>query len=156
MNPTAIYSKTGKGVQEASGKTSNLSRADRAVLSAIDGKSNVGALYNKFEKTPRPRFDQLIERLEREAHADALPEIGVGKRHVLRARVDERDLDSGRRRQLTGVLELARGVVERDGAGPGLGEQDRPLGRAAAELEHSLARGGIGHAGILAEMAPLA
>ncbi|MGA8007508.1 MAG: adenylate/guanylate cyclase domain-containing protein [Burkholderiales bacterium] len=68
MNPTAIYSKTGKGVQEASGKTSNLSRADRAVLSAIDGKSNVGALYNKFEKTPRPRFDQLIERLEREGY----------------------------------------------------------------------------------------
>jgi len=68
MNPTAIYSKTGKGVQEASGKTSNLSRADRAVLSAIDGKSNVGALYKKFEKTPQTRFDQLIDRLEREGY----------------------------------------------------------------------------------------
>ena len=68
MNPTAIYSKSGKGVQEASGKTSNLSRADRAVLSAIDGKSNVGVLYKKFEKTPRPRFDQLIERLERDGY----------------------------------------------------------------------------------------
>ncbi|MGA7984082.1 MAG: adenylate/guanylate cyclase domain-containing protein [Burkholderiales bacterium] len=68
MNPTAIFSKTGKGVQEASGKTSNLSRADRAVLSAIDGKSNVGALYKKFEKTPQAKFDQLIDRLEREGY----------------------------------------------------------------------------------------
>jgi class 3 adenylate cyclase len=68
MNSTAIYSKTGKGVQEASGKTSNLSRADRAVLSAIDGKTNVGALYKKFEKTPQPKFDQLIDRLEREGY----------------------------------------------------------------------------------------
>ena len=68
MNPTAIYSKTGKGVQEASGKTSNLSRADRAVLSAIDGKTNVAALHRKFEKTPRPKFDQLMERLDREGY----------------------------------------------------------------------------------------
>ncbi len=68
MKPTAIYSKTGKGVQEASGKTSNLSRADRAVLSAIDGKSNIGALYKKFEKTPQARFDQLVDRLEREGY----------------------------------------------------------------------------------------
>ncbi len=68
MNPTAIFSKTGKGVQEASGKTSNLSRADRAVLSAIDGKSNIGALYKKFEKTPQAKFDQLIDRLEREGY----------------------------------------------------------------------------------------
>ena len=39
MNPTAIYSKSGKGVQEASGKTSFLDRGDRAVLSAIDGRA---------------------------------------------------------------------------------------------------------------------
>jgi len=68
MNRTAIYSKTGKGVQEATGKTSNLSRADRAVLSAIDGKTNVAALYKKFEKTPEPRFHQLLERLDREGY----------------------------------------------------------------------------------------
>ena len=36
MNASAIYSKSGKGVQEAAGKTSHLSRPDRAVLSAID------------------------------------------------------------------------------------------------------------------------
>ena len=39
MKPSAIYSKSGKGVQEASGKTSLLKRADRTVLSAIDGRA---------------------------------------------------------------------------------------------------------------------
>ena len=68
MNRTAIYSKTGKGVQEATGKTSNLSRADRAVLSAIDGKTNVAALYKKFERTPEPKFHQLLEKLDREGY----------------------------------------------------------------------------------------
>ena len=41
MNPTAIYSKSGKGVQEASGKTSILKRPERAVLSAIDGRATL-------------------------------------------------------------------------------------------------------------------
>ena len=50
MNPTAIYSKTGKGVQESSGKTSLLSRADRAVLTQIDGKTTFADLQIKFYK----------------------------------------------------------------------------------------------------------
>jgi class 3 adenylate cyclase len=76
MNPTAIYSKSGKGVQEASGKTSNLSRADRAVLAAIDGKTNIAALYKKFDKTPPPKLDQLIDRLEREGYIrEATPSV---------------------------------------------------------------------------------
>jgi len=66
MNQTAIYSKTGKGVQEASGKTSILSRADRAVLAAIDGKTTVGELNIKFDKISEPNFFALIEKLERE------------------------------------------------------------------------------------------
>ena len=81
MNPTAIYSKTGKGVQEASGKTSNLSRADRAVLSAIDGKTSVSALYKKFDKTPPPKFDQLVDRLEREGYIrEASPGVASAPR----------------------------------------------------------------------------
>jgi len=83
MNPTAIFSKTGKGVQEATGKTSNLSRADRAVLSAVDGKTNVGALYKKFDKTPEPKFHQLLERLDREGYIrEASP--GVASQPVAR------------------------------------------------------------------------
>jgi len=58
MNPTAIYSKTGKGVQEASGRTSHLSRGDRAVLSAIDGKSTVAELNKKFDKFSEAKFKQ--------------------------------------------------------------------------------------------------
>jgi predicted TIM-barrel fold metal-dependent hydrolase len=49
MNPTAIYSKSGKGVQEASGKTSLLKRPDRAVLTAIDGRA---MLKEVAEKAP--------------------------------------------------------------------------------------------------------
>jgi class 3 adenylate cyclase len=66
MNQTAIYSKTGKGVQEASGKTSILSRADRAVLAAIDGKTTVGELNIKFDKISEANFFALIQKLERE------------------------------------------------------------------------------------------
>ena len=36
MRPNAIYSKSGKGVQEASGKTSLLKREHRVVLAAIE------------------------------------------------------------------------------------------------------------------------
>jgi hypothetical protein len=66
MNPTAIYSKSGKGVQEAAGKTHHLSRGDRAVLSAIDGKTTVGELNLKFDKTPEDKFFALIEQLEKD------------------------------------------------------------------------------------------
>ena len=47
MNPTAIFSKSGKGVQEASGKTSQLSRGDLAVLSAIDGRATLADVASK-------------------------------------------------------------------------------------------------------------
>jgi hypothetical protein len=47
MNPTAIYSKSGKGVQEASGKTNSLNRGDRAVLSAIDGRLTLATGANR-------------------------------------------------------------------------------------------------------------
>ena len=66
MNNSAIFSKTGKGVQEASGKTSHLSRADRAVLSAIDGKTNLGEVAKKFEKMPEAKFDALIHQLDKD------------------------------------------------------------------------------------------
>jgi len=64
MNPTSIYSKTGKGVQEASGKTSQLSRGDRAILSAIDGKTNLKELSAKFDRAPDDKFFSLIRKLD--------------------------------------------------------------------------------------------
>ena len=79
MNTSAIFSKTGKGVQEASGKTSHLSRADRAVLSAIDGKTSLAEVQKKFEKIAGPKFEALIRQLDkdgfiREVSGGAAPE----------------------------------------------------------------------------------
>ena len=64
MNPSAIYSKTGKGVQEASGKTSQLSRGDRAILSAIDGKITLRDLSARFDRAPDDRFFALIRKMD--------------------------------------------------------------------------------------------
>jgi hypothetical protein len=65
MNPTAIYSKSGKGVQEASGKTSHLSRPDRAVLSAIDGRATLADVAQKVGKSFDPAFEKLIDTLDK-------------------------------------------------------------------------------------------
>src|SRR6185295_12163019 len=66
MNPTAIYSKSGKGVQEASGKTSFLNRADRAVLSAIDGRATVADVAQKVGKSFDNAFQDLIKKLDKD------------------------------------------------------------------------------------------
>jgi len=66
MNPTAIYSKTGKGVQEASGKTSLLSRGDRAILAAIDGKVTLQQLSAKFDRAADDKFLALIRKMDAE------------------------------------------------------------------------------------------
>src|SRR6185295_3986986 len=66
MNPTAIYSKSGKGVQEASGKTSFLQRGDRAVLSAIDGRATLADVAQKVGKTFDGSFKELIQKLDKD------------------------------------------------------------------------------------------
>jgi hypothetical protein len=66
MNPTAIYSKSGKGVQEASGKTSLLQRGDRAVLSAIDGRATLADVAQKVGKAFDPAFQTLITKLDKD------------------------------------------------------------------------------------------
>jgi hypothetical protein len=68
LNPTAIFSKTGKGVQEASGKTSNLSRADRAVLKEIDGKTALQNIAAKFDKIAADKFDALIAQFDKDGY----------------------------------------------------------------------------------------
>src|SRR5512134_1947817 len=65
MNATAIYSKSGQGVQEASGKTSHLSRSDRAVLAAIDGRATLADVAQKVGKAFDPAFEKLIESLDK-------------------------------------------------------------------------------------------
>lgn len=66
MNPSSIYSKTGKGVQEASGKTSFLSRGDRAILAAIDGKTTVQQLGKKFDRAADDKFMALLQKMDAE------------------------------------------------------------------------------------------
>src|SRR5688572_21438761 len=66
MNPTAIFSKSGKGVQEASGKTSLLSRSDRAVLSAIDGRATLADVAGKVGKQFDNDFKGLIGKLDKD------------------------------------------------------------------------------------------
>src|SRR4030095_8456546 len=66
MKPSAIYSKTGKGVQEASGKTSLLKRADRAVLSAIDGRATLGEVAQKVGKGFDGAFELLVAQLDKD------------------------------------------------------------------------------------------
>src|SRR6267142_1651414 len=66
MNPTAIYSKSGKGVQEAAGKTSLLQRPDRAVLSAIDGRATLADVAQKVGKTFDAAFQAVITKLDKD------------------------------------------------------------------------------------------
>src|SRR5919108_1724824 len=66
MKPNAIYSKSGKGVQEASGKTSLLKRGDRAVLSAIDGRATLGEVAQKVGKSFDAEFEKLITQLDKD------------------------------------------------------------------------------------------
>src|SRR5687767_16006891 len=65
MNASAIYSKSGKGVQEAAGKTSHLSRPDRAVLSAIDGRATLAEVAQKVGKTFDGEFEKLVQALDK-------------------------------------------------------------------------------------------
>src|SRR3954470_6908225 len=66
MNPTAIYSKSGKGVQEAAGKTSLLQRPDRAILSAIDGRATLADVAQKVGKTFDAAFQALVTKLDKD------------------------------------------------------------------------------------------
>ena len=72
MNPTAIYSKSGKGVQEASGKTSLLKRPDRAVLSAIDGRATLADVAQKVGRTYDAAFQSLITALDKDGFIRAV------------------------------------------------------------------------------------
>src|SRR6266550_3301484 len=66
MRPNAIYSKSGKGVQEASGKTSILKREHRAVLSAIDGRATLADVAQKSGNEYDAEFQRLIGQLDKD------------------------------------------------------------------------------------------
>jgi len=68
MNRRSILTKTGKGLMEATGKTSNLSRDLRNVLKEIDGKVSVSDLLEKLDKFNEPRLLEALGGLERDGY----------------------------------------------------------------------------------------
>jgi hypothetical protein len=72
MNPTAIYSKSGKGVQEASGKTSLLKRPDRAVLAAIDGRATLKEVAEKVGRAYDTGFQAVVQQLDKDGFIRAV------------------------------------------------------------------------------------
>src|SRR3979490_495528 len=68
MNRRSILTKTGKGLMEATGKTSTLSRELRNILKEIDGKVSVSELLGKFGKMPEPTLLEALRNMEKEGY----------------------------------------------------------------------------------------
>src|SRR5215467_4038087 len=68
MNRRSILTKTGKGLMEATGKTSNLSRDLRNILKEIDGKVSVSDLSDKFDKMSEQKLLEALSTMEREGY----------------------------------------------------------------------------------------
>src|SRR6266567_6194808 len=68
MNRRSILTKTGKGLMEATGKSSNLSRDLRNILKEIDGKVSVSGLLKKFEKIPERELGEALRNLVRDGY----------------------------------------------------------------------------------------
>jgi hypothetical protein len=66
MDRKAIFTKTAKGLMEATGKTSILSRDLRNLLKEIDGKVNVGDLQEKLGKIPDAKLQEALVKLTKE------------------------------------------------------------------------------------------
>src|SRR5471030_625879 len=61
MDRRTIFTKTAKGLMEATGKTSVLSRDMRAVLKEIDGKATVGEVQNKLRTVPEAKLQDALK-----------------------------------------------------------------------------------------------
>src|SRR6266853_1421409 len=68
MNRRSILTKTGKGLMEATGKTSALSRDLRNILKEIDGKVSVSELLRTFSKMTEPELLESLKSMEREGY----------------------------------------------------------------------------------------
>jgi hypothetical protein len=119
MNASAIYSKSGKGVQEAAGKTSHLSRPDRAVLSAIDGRATLAEVAQKVGKTFDPAFVKLVGDLDKGGFIrevspgapGAAPKPGAGAKPAAAAGKPAASMDPGSDLDFTSVLKIPKGKV---------------------------------------------
>src|SRR6266705_2292866 len=95
MNRRSILNKTGKGLMEATGKSSNLSRDLRNILKEIDGKVSVSGLLKKFEKIPERELGETLRNLVRDGYVrefigqqDGGPRAARRHRRLRRARAE--------------------------------------------------------------------
>src|SRR4249920_1823035 len=65
MDRNTVYTKTAKGLMEATGKTSVLPRDMRTLLKEIDGKATVGEVHNRLRKIPEAKLQQSLTALVR-------------------------------------------------------------------------------------------
>jgi hypothetical protein len=68
MDRRTILTKTGKGLMEATGKTSNLPRDQRNILKEIDGKVSVSALLEKLGKITEPKLLDALRSMEKDGY----------------------------------------------------------------------------------------
>jgi len=71
MDRHTIVTKTAKGLLEASGRTSELTRDLRGLLKEIDGKSTVGSLALKLGTVPVLKLIEAFERMQRDGFVRA-------------------------------------------------------------------------------------
>jgi hypothetical protein len=98
MHRGSILTKTGKGLMEATGKTSNLSRELRNVLKEIDGQVSVSKLLDRLEKLSEPKLLDILKQLEienyvREFVASEDPRSSTGRPSISQPPADADDLD---------------------------------------------------------------
>src|ERR1039457_3066343 len=60
MDRKTVFSKTAKGLMEATGKTSVLSRDMRILLKEIDGKATFGEVHAKLGKVPEAKLREAL------------------------------------------------------------------------------------------------
>src|SRR5258705_403058 len=68
MNRRSILTKTGKGLMEATGKTSDLARDLRNILKEIDGKVSVSELMRTFSRMTEPELLEALKSMESEGY----------------------------------------------------------------------------------------
>src|SRR5438309_528370 len=86
MNRRSILTKTGKGLMEATGKSSNLSRDLRNILKEIDGTVSVSELLKKFDEISEREVGEALRSLVRDGYVrefigqqDAAPRAPTGR-----------------------------------------------------------------------------
>ena len=66
MDRRSVFTKTAKGLMEATGKTSLLARDLRNLLKEVDGRATVGDLNQKFPKESEAKLMQALVGLSRD------------------------------------------------------------------------------------------